>query len=47
MRDMSKRGILFLVYSHTPTPILFNYTESVLVLSNKGRVLFNGKYGGD
>lgn len=42
MQQASRTGILFLVYSKVPTSILYDYSDSMLVLSDSGAVLYYG-----
>ncbi|KAK8801627.1 hypothetical protein WA588_005913, partial [Blastocystis sp. NMH] len=42
MQQASRTGILFLVYSKSPTSILYDYSDSMLVLSDSGVVLYYG-----
>ena len=42
MQQASRTGIIFLVYSKSPVSLLFNYSNSVLVLSDEGSVVFEG-----
>ena len=42
MKQVCRTGILFLVYGKSPNATIFNYTDSVLVLSDIGSVLYSG-----
>ena len=42
LKTVARTGVLFLVYSKTPISILCNYLDSVLVLGDRGAVLYYG-----
>ena len=42
LQEMSRTGILFLVYSKIPASFLCTYSSSILVLSDEGESLFYG-----
>ena len=42
LQEMSKTGILFLVYSSIPISLLCHYSNQLIVLSDGGSVLFSG-----
>ena len=42
MKDASRTGLLFLVYTATPSSIISTYSDQILILGNKGSVLFCG-----
>lgn len=42
MQQVSRTGILFLVYSKSPNATIFNFTDSILVLGDTGAVIYNG-----
>ena len=42
LQEMSRTGILFLVYSAIPTSFLCMFSNSILVLSDEGESLFYG-----
>ena len=42
MKQVSRTGILFLVYAKSPNATIFNYTDSVLVLGDTGSVMYSG-----
>ena len=41
LQEMSRTGILFLVYSKIPASFLCTYSSSILVLSDEGESLFS------
>lgn len=42
MKEASSTGILFLTYTSSPTSIISTFSEKILVLGNKGSVLYYG-----
>lgn len=43
LQEMSKTGILFLVYSSIPISLLCHYSNQLIVLSDEGSVLYYGR----
>ena len=44
MKDASRTGLLFLVYTATPSSIISTYSYQILILGNKGTFLCWGMF---